>query len=72
MITLGASVGALRVMGDRHYATDVLAGGLVGFTLGYALPTSLYYTRRQDPSDAPIVAVSRTSGGYMVLVSRRF
>jgi membrane-associated phospholipid phosphatase len=72
MITLGASVGALRVMGDRHYATDVLTGSLVGFALGYILPATLYYTRRKDPSEAPIVAVSQTNGGYMLLVSKRF
>ncbi len=72
MITLGAGVGALRVMGDRHYATDVLVGSFVGFALGYVLPTSLYYTRRQDPLCAPAVAVSPTRDGYMVLVSKRF
>ena len=72
MITLGASVGALRVMGDRHYATDVLTGGLVGFTLGYALPVSLYYTRRRDSGSAPLVTLSHTNGGAMMLVSQRF
>lgn len=72
MVTLGASVGALRVMGDRHYATDVIVGSLVGFTLGYGIPAFLYYTRRQEPKDATSVAVSPVNGGYMVLVGKRF
>jgi membrane-associated phospholipid phosphatase len=36
-------VGALRIASDRHWATDVLAGHLLGFASGYLLPTLLYY-----------------------------
>jgi membrane-associated phospholipid phosphatase len=40
-----ATAGALfRIMGDRHYLTDVLAGGAIGFAFGYGLPNLLHYT----------------------------
>jgi membrane-associated phospholipid phosphatase len=42
-LALGAADGLLRVMGDRHYATDVLAGSAIGFGLGYGLPILLHY-----------------------------
>lgn len=42
-ITLAATTGTMRLMGDRHYATDVLMGSLVGFGIGYGVPTLLHY-----------------------------
>lgn len=42
-LTLAATTGTLRVVGDRHYATDVLVGALIGFGVGYGLPMLLHY-----------------------------
>jgi membrane-associated phospholipid phosphatase len=42
-ITLAASTGTLRVLGDRHYATDVWLGAIVGFAVGYGVPTLFHY-----------------------------
>jgi membrane-associated phospholipid phosphatase len=42
-ITLGAATGSLRVIGDRHYVSDVFVGALVGFGFGYGMPTLLHY-----------------------------
>ncbi len=42
-LTLATTDGILRIMGDRHYLTDVLTGGAIGFTFGYGLPTLLHY-----------------------------
>jgi len=39
--------GTSRVMADRHYASDVLAGGAVGFSVGYLVPTLLRYRGRE-------------------------
>jgi membrane-associated phospholipid phosphatase len=42
-LTLASAEGVLRVMGDRHYATDVIAGGIIGFGFGFGVPTMLHY-----------------------------
>jgi membrane-associated phospholipid phosphatase len=42
-LTLAATTGTLRIVGDRHYATDVLVGALIGFGVGYGLPMLLHY-----------------------------
>lgn len=49
-----------RVIGDRHYASDVLLGFGVGFGVGYAVPTLLHYTRGKN---LPEVSVSVSPGG---------
>lgn len=41
---LAVTTGVFRLMGDRHYVTDVLAGEAIGFSIGYGLPTLLHYT----------------------------
>lgn len=42
---LGAAtaVGALRIVADRHYFTDVMGGAAVGLAAGYLLPNLLHY-----------------------------
>jgi membrane-associated phospholipid phosphatase len=40
--------GVSRVLADRHYASDVIAGGIVGFGIGYAVPVLLHYSRRPN------------------------
>lgn len=42
-LTLAASTAFFRVLGDRHYVTDVLAGGSIGFLAGWGLPALLHY-----------------------------
>ena len=34
--------GALRIVSDRHYVSDVLGGAVIGFLSGYLLPLILY------------------------------
>jgi membrane-associated phospholipid phosphatase len=45
---LAASVGTLRIAADEHWATDVFAGQLIGFSIGYFVPTLFYYRGRGD------------------------
>ncbi len=45
-VTLATADGVLRIMGDRHYATDVLAGAALGFSFGYGLPWLTHYRFR--------------------------
>ncbi len=60
--TLTAS---LRVFGDRHYVTDILAGALIGFGVGYGVPTLLHYghaSREPGAAEAPQTLVSSAPG----------
>lgn len=43
MIGLAAVIGMLRVVSDEHYATDILAGTVIGFVAGWLMPTLLFY-----------------------------
>ncbi|MEI9947869.1 MAG: phosphatase PAP2 family protein [Pseudomonadota bacterium] len=52
-ITLAATTGTLRVMGDRHYATDVLVGAMIGFAVGYGMPTLLHYGKVRNDAAVP-------------------
>ncbi|HEX3770869.1 MAG TPA: phosphatase PAP2 family protein [Polyangiaceae bacterium] len=45
-LTVATSVGVFRMMADRHYASDVLTGGAVGFFSGFGLPMLLHYWKR--------------------------
>lgn len=47
--TGAAATATLRVMGDMHYATDVLTGALVGTVVGVAVP--LFHYRNVTGSD---------------------
>jgi membrane-associated phospholipid phosphatase len=40
------ATGIARIAADRHFATDVLAGALIGFGSGYGLPWFLHYRTR--------------------------
>jgi membrane-associated phospholipid phosphatase len=49
-----ALTGALRVASDKHWASDVLVGHLMGYASGYLLPTLLYYREfRAVPHEHP-------------------
>ncbi len=48
-ILTASIVGVLRVVADRHYATDVLVGAVLGLATGLLLPYLLHYG--WDPSD---------------------
>ncbi|MCM2322389.1 MAG: phosphatase PAP2 family protein [Oligoflexia bacterium] len=69
-IALGvaASIGALRMMADQHYASDVLVGAAVGWASGYLLPYYLHYRGR----DAGVVTLFPQVGpaGEALLVAR--
>jgi hypothetical protein len=42
-LTLAFATGILRVVGDRHYASDVMFGAIAGFSLGYLYPWLFHY-----------------------------
>lgn len=42
-LTSAATVGAMRVVGQRHYLTDVMGGAIVGSLTGLGVPWLLHY-----------------------------
>jgi membrane-associated phospholipid phosphatase len=59
LATTGAvASGVSRLLSDRHYATDVIAGFGFGFGFGYAVPTLLHYAHRTTD-----VSLSLSPGG---------
>jgi membrane-associated phospholipid phosphatase len=56
--TAAVASGLSRILADRHYATDVLAGFGFGFGIGYAVPVLLHYSRAKTD-----VALSIQPGG---------
>jgi membrane-associated phospholipid phosphatase len=46
------TTGVLRLMADRHYASDVLVGAMVGAGAGFALPMLWGYSNERPSNDA--------------------
>jgi len=69
-LALATTEGVLRMMGDRHYFSDVVAGSLIGFGVGFGMPSLLHYVkRRQGASGAAWYAaplVGRQTGVALV------
>jgi hypothetical protein len=42
-LTLAGLTGLFRIMGDRHYASDVISGAVVGSATGFLVPWLLHY-----------------------------
>jgi membrane-associated phospholipid phosphatase len=72
--------GGLRIVADKHYASDVLAGAAVGLASGWLLPKLLHYTSwssgtttdtagKKRPAVSWSVAPIATPGGAMIAVS---
>jgi membrane-associated phospholipid phosphatase len=54
-LTLASATGLFRVIGDRHFATDVMFGAAAGFSLGYIYPWLFHYrygAEDREPSGA--------------------
>jgi membrane-associated phospholipid phosphatase len=62
-MTLASAVGYLRVAGDQHWATDVLAGAAVGGLVGWAVPWVFHRVRRPGAR----VTVLPAPGGFAVV-----
>jgi membrane-associated phospholipid phosphatase len=63
-LTLASADGVLRIMGDRHYATDVLVGAAIGFGFGFGQPMLLHF--RGGAGDADRSPLARMSVSPML------
>ena len=50
-LAVATGAGTMRLVGDRHYATDLLAGATIGLAAGYLMPTYLHYRARPRPAE---------------------
>jgi membrane-associated phospholipid phosphatase len=71
-VTLASLEGTLRIMGDRHYATDVLTGAAIGFGFGYGVPTLLHYRDRERPTGGVMLAPLLGAGRFGLVASAPF
>lgn len=60
---LATATGALRVLSDQHYVTDVVVGAAVGSALGFALPPLLRYRTFRDDQAATVRFAPTGLGG---------
>jgi membrane-associated phospholipid phosphatase len=51
-ITLATATGLFRIIGDRHYTSDVLVGAAIGFSLGYVYPWLFHYRFGDEAADS--------------------
>jgi membrane-associated phospholipid phosphatase len=50
---LATASGFLRIVADKHYASDVVAGAILGGLVGYGLPVLFHYRRADDDPPPP-------------------
>jgi membrane-associated phospholipid phosphatase len=73
-LAMAAATASLRVVGDRHYSSDVIAGAMLGFAIGYGMPTLLYYRGGAAPEPVAMgqFAVAPAADGRGLALSGRF
>ena len=69
-LVLASVTGTLRIVGDRHFATDVLAGAAVGTGIGFLIPWLFHYRNRKSSTvDAPSdVSILPTANGLQAVL----
>jgi membrane-associated phospholipid phosphatase len=67
-LSAAALTGWLRVAADRHYASDVLTGALVGSAVGFAVPYLLHRRRTPDSVKDLRVGVAPAPGGALLVL----
>jgi membrane-associated phospholipid phosphatase len=65
-LTLATTGGYLRIAADRHYATDVMVGAIVGSAIGFGVP---YFAHHPWTAGARLAVVPAQGGGSSVVVS---
>lgn len=63
-LALASVTSALRVLGDRHYVSDILVGDLIGFGFGFGLPRLLHYA--PSSSEARVTLQNGAFPGFSI------
>ena len=53
-LTLATATGLFRIIGDRHYTTDVLLGAAIGFSIGFFYPWLWHYRYTVEPTETTL------------------
>jgi membrane-associated phospholipid phosphatase len=66
-LTFASATGLFRVIGDRHYVTDVLVGAAIGLGIGYVYPWLFHYRNSVEPAVTAPSSAERTATTWAVL-----
>lgn len=69
-LPLAAATGYLRIAADKHYASDVIVGGVLGAAVGVGAPVLLHRKRKRAADRS--VSIARTGGCTVVALTGRF
>lgn len=61
-LVAASATGVLRVVADKHWASDVLVGSAVGTATGLLFPLLLHYTSGARP---PVAILPEASPSYL-------
>jgi len=67
-LAVAATTGYLRIAGDKHYITDVIAGAALGSAVGFALPY-LFHRSKDDPLAGLTLSAQPSEGGALLSVA---
>ena len=71
-MTAATTSSVLRLIADRHYVSDVVAGAAIGLGAGLALPMLVHYRPRDDTDVSFVVAPMAWQGAFGLATSGRF
>ncbi len=60
--TIATFTGVARIMGDKHYASDVITGAAIGTLVGYLLPYLSYYGHEKSEASRQVTLVPSGNG----------
>jgi membrane-associated phospholipid phosphatase len=56
-IGVDVTVGMLRIVTDNHWASDIVAGGVLGFAFGWGIPVLMHLHRHGEPGSTGVLLV---------------
>ncbi len=66
-IGVATATGLLRISSNNHYLSDIFAGGVLGFAMGYVLPRVVYFGDAKAEPEVGIMALEPRPAPPMLL-----